>query len=79
MCLAHGPQHYWEVSEARTRGPSVSSQALYQGTEPLRPKYEEDARQQISTIKMQGSDTGEHILHWLRKWVGLVIFILTLE
>ena len=28
MCLAQGPQHS-DASEARTRGPSVSSQALY--------------------------------------------------
>ena len=28
MCLAHGPQRS-DAGEARTRGPSVSSQALY--------------------------------------------------
>ena len=28
MCLAQGPQHS-DAGEARTRGPSVSSQALY--------------------------------------------------
>ena len=28
MCLAQGPQHS-DPGEARTRGPSVSSQALY--------------------------------------------------
>ena len=28
MCLAQGPQHS-DASEARTRGPSESSQALY--------------------------------------------------
>ena len=28
MCLAQGPQHR-DAGEARTRGPSVSSQALY--------------------------------------------------
>ena len=29
MCLAQGPQRS-DADEARTRGPSVSSQALYQ-------------------------------------------------
>ena len=33
MCIAQGPQRS-DAGEARTRGPSVSSQALY--TEPLR-------------------------------------------
>ena len=37
MCLAQGPQRS-DADEARTRGPSVSSQAL--STEPLRsPVY----------------------------------------
>ena len=39
MCLAQGPQRS-EAGEARIRGPSVSSQALYhRATEPLRSQY----------------------------------------
>ena len=34
MCLAQGPQHS-DLGEARTRGPSVSSQALYHGATAL--------------------------------------------
>ena len=37
MCLAQGPQRS-DAGEARTRGPSVSSQALAT-TEPLRSPY----------------------------------------
>ena len=37
MCLAQGPQRS-DAGEARTRGPSVSSQALYT-TEPLRSQW----------------------------------------
>ena len=42
MCLAQGPQRS-EASEARTRGPLISSQALYQGATALpiyRPAHE---------------------------------------
>ena len=46
MCLAQGPQHS-EASEAWTRGPSVSSQALYHGATAL-PRRE--SRRQLSCI-----------------------------
>ena len=38
MCLAQGPQCS-DAGEARTRGPSVSSQALYHGATALPIKY----------------------------------------
>ena len=40
MCLAQGPQRS-DAGEARTRGPSVSSQALYHWATAL-PKYTQD-------------------------------------
>ena len=38
MCLAQGPQRS-DASEARTRGPSVSSQALYHWATALLREY----------------------------------------
>ena len=38
MCLAQGPQRS-DASEARTRGPSVSSQALYHWATALLQAY----------------------------------------
>ena len=39
MCLAQGPQHS-DAGDARTRGPSVSSQALYHwATAPPKDNY----------------------------------------
>ena len=44
MCLAQGPQRS-DAGEARTRGPSVSSQALYHWATAL-PQYEWDSYKQ---------------------------------
>ena len=40
MCLAQGPQHS-DAPEARTRGPSVSSQALYHWATALPQSHKE--------------------------------------
>ena len=43
MCLAQGPQHS-DAGEARTRGPSVSSQALYHWATALPGFHKEDSQ-----------------------------------
>ena len=60
MCLAQGPQRS-DAGEARTRGPLVSSQALYHWATALPMTNSEDAG------KMQHNVTFHQGLHYLQK------------
>ena len=51
MCLAQGPQRS-DAGEARTRGPSFSSQALYHWATAL-PYLSIDAKHFIYSLKRQ--------------------------
>ena len=51
MCLAQGPQHS-DAIEARVRGPSVSSQALYHWATAL-PIFIDEYKCKINTNKLK--------------------------
>ena len=80
MCLAHVPQRS-EVGEARTRGPSVSSQALYHWATVLPPKLFVKAtsrqqnyplsRKELINAYMQNDQNLINFFHMLQWWHDL--------
>ena len=64
MCLAQGPQRS-DAGEARTRGPSVSSQALYHWATAL-PKFaciSSEYNPEVTLFRKRNFDINLSVLH----------------
>ena len=62
MCLAQGPQRS-DAGEARTRGPSVSSQALYNWATALPSVWNHLSRLEANIPLFRGLDNKDKIQH----------------
>ena len=71
MCLAQGPQHS-DAGEARTHGPSVSSQALYYWATALASAVQNNLQYYMSLLETLLWDYF-YLGQWFRWWLHLAL------